>query len=430
MANLGLQNNNPGNLKDPNTGQFHVFKTPEEGHQALLNDIKTKQSGKSSHIKPGASILALANIWAPASDNNVPKNWANTVAKTVGVDLNTPFDKVPADKLAEGIKVAEGTGEVKGASTQKVYTPEEFGQMIKQKHPEYNDMANSELTQKVLAKYPQYHDMVNVSQPLSSALKGAGYAQSPEDVKSETYKGTLGTNPKDSLYGKLIDNSITRGIQKYGDITGGNKVGQAIGTLGGYGYEKLKGLLGGKDNSANYDLSAPSPLATAIDAARMVGSASAIKGAGGLLSKVFNPASALDNPIAQRAIANYIPEEVGSQSLGELMGTEAPTAATKLDALTKALSAARPSEVQALQNAIEEVAPLAHTELGSAGFAEQFPKLAKVLGFFGNAAGKTLKYGTLATGLGLGAGYGLKGLLGQVLQGKDLSNQSRPFNQP
>lgn len=109
MANLGLQNNNPGNLKDPTTGQFRVFSTPQEGQQALMADLQLKQSGGSSVIKPGASLSQFASVWAPSSDNNNPANYANTLATHLGVSPNTPFDQVPADKLAGAIQVAEGT---------------------------------------------------------------------------------------------------------------------------------------------------------------------------------------------------------------------------------------------------------------------------------------------------------------------------------
>jgi len=68
--------------------------------------------------------------------------------------------------------------------------------------------------------------------------------------------GFLGTNPNDSLYGKLIDNSITRGIQSFFP---GEKVGQAIGTLGGYAASGF---------NPNYDTSAPTPLQVAGDVAQ------------------------------------------------------------------------------------------------------------------------------------------------------------------
>lgn len=50
-------------------------------------------------------------------------------------------------------------------------------------------------------------------------------------------------------------------LQKTGDVVNsifpGKQVGQAIGTLGGYATEKVKGLFGGQDNGNYYDTSAP-----------------------------------------------------------------------------------------------------------------------------------------------------------------------------
>lgn len=412
MANLGIKNKNAGNLKDPSTGNFRVFSTPEAGHQALIDDIKIKQSGKSKHIKPGASLMTLANVWAPASDNNIPQNWANNVAKTIGVDTNTPFDKIPAEKLAQGIRVAEGTGEVEGASTQKSYSSEEFGQMIKQKHPEYADMPNGDLTQKILAKYPQYSDMVSGSQSLNSALGNAGTPPTPDQSGGD----------KD-----LLDKAggVAKGYLK---LTGGNKVAESIGTLGGYGYEKLKGAFGGKDNSEFYDTSAPSVGATALDGLRMVLTGKSIKSVGGLLDKVLHPTTALQNPIAQEAIKKYVPE-VGDKGLAELMSPEKFGAADKLNALTEALEGASTSNKIVLQKAIEEIAPSAMKELGVASFSELHPLLAKGLGVLGGTAKGALKYGSLAAGLGAGTYYGAKGLLSQALKGKDLSNRSATYNQ-
>jgi hypothetical protein len=129
MANLGIQNNNPGNLRDTSTGNFQVFKTPEEGHQALIKDITLKQSGQSSHIKPGASIEDLGNVWAPPSDNNVKGNWASNVAKFLGVPTAYAFDKIPPEKLAEGIKVAEGTNSMKTDNSQSLNQPSQNKQL-------------------------------------------------------------------------------------------------------------------------------------------------------------------------------------------------------------------------------------------------------------------------------------------------------------
>lgn len=92
----------------------------------------------------------------------------------------------------------------------------------------------------------------------------AGDTQAPQIPNSSTVQeptpapttGFLGTNPNDTMYGKIIDNSITRGIQEFFP---GQKVGQAIGTLGGYL---------ASDNKEQYDLSAPTPLQVAGDIAQ------------------------------------------------------------------------------------------------------------------------------------------------------------------
>lgn len=48
----------------------------------------------------------------------------------------------------------------------------------------------------------------------------------------------------------------------------GEKIGEAIGTLGGYGYVKAKDLIKGTDVASQYDLSAPTPLQVAGDVAQ------------------------------------------------------------------------------------------------------------------------------------------------------------------
>lgn len=45
---------------------------------------------------------------------------------------------------------------------------EQFGQTIKQKYPQYQDMNDAELGQKMLTKYPQYQDMITVDAPKTS----------------------------------------------------------------------------------------------------------------------------------------------------------------------------------------------------------------------------------------------------------------------
>lgn len=74
------------------------------------------------------------------------------------------------------------------------------------------------------------------------------------------------------------------GLQKASNIVSavfpGKRIGEAIGTLGGLGIEKAKGLLGGQDNSKYYDTSAPSPKQVVADTASAGLSVAGFKGAG------------------------------------------------------------------------------------------------------------------------------------------------------
>ncbi len=92
------------------------------------------------------------------------------------------------------------------------------------------------------------------------------YAKNVATTYQELKKGK--TNTPDVA--KPVDNRDA--LQKTSDVVGsifpGKQVGQAIGTLGGLAYEKLKGAFGGQDNSKYYDTSAPSPLQVAGDVAQ------------------------------------------------------------------------------------------------------------------------------------------------------------------
>ena len=44
---------------------------------------------------------------------------------------------------------------------------EEFGQQIKTKYPEYQDMPDKDIGEKMLVKYPQYQDMIT-NEPIKS----------------------------------------------------------------------------------------------------------------------------------------------------------------------------------------------------------------------------------------------------------------------
>ena len=78
---------------------------------------------------------------------------------------------------------------------------------------------------------------------------GQTQAPAPAPASASPYTGPLGTNPNDSVYGNLIDNSITRGIQS---IFPGQQVGKALGTIVGSGVADAQGT------GQYYDKSIPS----------------------------------------------------------------------------------------------------------------------------------------------------------------------------
>lgn len=220
MANVGLLNKNAGNLKDPATGNFRKFTDPNAGYQALISDLEYKKSGQSPHIKPGGSILDLANVWAPASDNNKPADWANNVAKTVGTDINSSWSNIPTDALAKGIQVAEGTNSMKQPQNQSLAVAGSpnlglptLAQKVKSKYPQYADIPDDQLTQKILQKYPQYSDIAGGSaSPTQNNGLGAFNDTSQPTAKQQADVNQNIQNPAEKPKSKGLLGTIGSGI--------------------------------------------------------------------------------------------------------------------------------------------------------------------------------------------------------------------------
>ena len=325
MANLGILNKNAGNLRDPSTGEFQKFNTPEEGYQALVKDLEIKKSGKSAHIKPGGSILALANVWAPASDNNNPNDWANNVAKTIGKKPTDTWADVPTDQLAKGIQVAEGTSSpstvnkpiTSNTATSKM-SLEEFGKTIQQKYPEYAGKDATLVGQKVLDKYPEYANRVEgkaqAEFPLSSQADKTPPPLASEPLPpgaNQPIPGVIDQAKKGNYLGALSSM-----VRKTGSaLTGGGTetLGNAIGTLGGYL---------ASSNKKEYDTSAPSIGETAMAGVKTVASAAGIKGAGGLLNKAILSRGPLANSTIKSILERSLNTR-GGETLANLSRQEA-----------------------------------------------------------------------------------------------------------
>lgn len=98
---MSVRNNNPGNIKDPKTGEFMKFKTLEEGQKALDDDLRLKLSGESPAVKQrfgDVKIITpamLAEVWSPATaQGNTPEstiNYAKSIASSLGIDPTSPI---------------------------------------------------------------------------------------------------------------------------------------------------------------------------------------------------------------------------------------------------------------------------------------------------------------------------------------------------
>ena len=70
------------------------------------------------------------------------------------------------------------------------YSIEEFGQKIKERYPEYQNIDNKQLGQKMLEKYPEYSDRVNLqpsSQTKSSPSTNYSSNSSSSSTKSDGF---------------------------------------------------------------------------------------------------------------------------------------------------------------------------------------------------------------------------------------------------
>jgi hypothetical protein len=95
--NITIRNKNPLNLRPQNGKGFRTFSTFAEGYNAGISDLTTKVTGRSNAMKnvygedylDNATLLDMIEVFAPASDNNYPVAYANTVAKRLNIKPST-----------------------------------------------------------------------------------------------------------------------------------------------------------------------------------------------------------------------------------------------------------------------------------------------------------------------------------------------------
>lgn len=88
---------------------FRSFATYAEGKKALLNQLDIYKTNKSrTGVKSNSTLLEAMSKYAPASDNNNPTSYANTIAKRLGISVNTPISNINTEQWANEIERVEG----------------------------------------------------------------------------------------------------------------------------------------------------------------------------------------------------------------------------------------------------------------------------------------------------------------------------------
>ena len=110
--NLGQRLNNPGNLRDPNTGKFREFTSAEEGWRELRTDLQSKIVGRTrTGLGPMSTIEQFSAAYAPKDDpRNDPKTYAKKLATQLGVTPDTPIGRLgdKVDRFARAVADNEG----------------------------------------------------------------------------------------------------------------------------------------------------------------------------------------------------------------------------------------------------------------------------------------------------------------------------------
>lgn len=85
---VGVRNNNPGNLKDPATGNFQTFPTQQQGIQAADQNLLGYQTQHGIN-----TIADVVSRWAPKGDgNNNPAAYASAVSAATGIPSDQKID--------------------------------------------------------------------------------------------------------------------------------------------------------------------------------------------------------------------------------------------------------------------------------------------------------------------------------------------------
>lgn len=184
QGTLAQRNNNPGNLRfNSQAGAvkgdagFAKFNSYDDGFNALIKDIKAKQTGKTrTGLGPNSTIQDLMNVYSPASDSNNPVKLANTLSKGLGVPVNSPIGNLDTQQLAKLISINEDAAysNSQGVNKANTSTPQNYTAPQAVQPPNIRDM-----TPQQFADYRS-----NNNQPLAP-LDGGNYQPLPVNANMQ-----------------------------------------------------------------------------------------------------------------------------------------------------------------------------------------------------------------------------------------------------
>ena len=133
-SKVAIANNNPGNLKFANqpgatqdSSGFAVFKTADEGAQALINDLTAKyNSGKYSTVND------LMSVYSPDSDNPASSDYAN------GGNQTTPSSGLTYNDAQKYVDAGLGSYALGSDLAKASFGGKDLTQIINENMAEYN----------------------------------------------------------------------------------------------------------------------------------------------------------------------------------------------------------------------------------------------------------------------------------------------------
>lgn len=219
---LAITNNNPGNLRDPATGSFRQFSSPQEGYAALLNDLQAKQTGTTSTgLGPSSTLIDFASKYAPASDKNNVGQYAANLANQIGVPPNAQLKDLDLGKWASAVAHNEDANSLFGATQEKpvqyqtkpALLPNATVDTSEENQPQnLGDKLKNRLLEGSQALTNTANQKIN---PISGALQTAGAAGGAVgDVVNSALELVPGFKGLEGLIGKGTESLLNTGAGK------------------------------------------------------------------------------------------------------------------------------------------------------------------------------------------------------------------------